>query len=55
MERLITEQTIFGNGYVFKEDIKRQRAEIREWAKENLIGKQMSVPGLDQGGIEPAS
>ena len=47
MERLITEQTIFGNGYVFKEDIKRQRAEIREWAKENLIGKQMSVPGLD--------
>lgn len=47
VERLITEQTIFGNGYVFKEDIKRQRAEIREWAKENLIGKQMSVPGLD--------
>ena len=37
----------FMEGETFREEIKRQRAEIREWAKENLLGKTIHAPGIE--------
>lgn len=47
VERLIAERTL-PDGRTFKEELKRQRAEIRDWAKANLLGRSVSVPGLDR-------
>lgn len=46
VRQFIGQQTVSGSDLVFKEEVKQQRTEIREWAKEKLIGKQMPVPGL---------
>ena len=46
VQQFIDQQTVSGSDLVFKEEIKQQRTEIREWAKEELVGKRMPVPGL---------
>lgn len=46
VQEFIDEQLLSLDNKTFKEEIKQQRAEVREWAKENLIGKTVSVPGL---------
>ena len=45
VERFVSTQTL-DDERTFKEDVKRQRAEIRQWAKENLIGRNITIPGL---------
>ena len=46
VREFIEEQLLSLDSKTFKEDIKRQRTEIREWAKENLVGKTAYAPGL---------
>lgn len=46
VRKFIEERSLSPDSRIFKEDIKRQRAEIREWARENLIGKTAYAPGL---------
>lgn len=47
VREFIEEQLLSLDSKTFKEDIKRQRTEIREWARENLIGKTAYAPGLE--------
>ena len=37
----------FMEGETFRKRIKEQRAEIRNWAKENLLGRTAAVPGME--------
>ena len=37
----------FMEGEAFRKRIKEQRAEIRNWAKENLLGRTAAVPGME--------
>ena len=37
----------FMEGEAFRKRIKEQRAEIRGWAKENLLGRTAAVPGIE--------
>lgn len=46
VREFIEGQVLSPDSKTFKEDIKRQRAEVREWAKENLVGKTAYAPGL---------
>lgn len=46
-ERFISEQTL-ADGRTFKDEVKQQRAEIRNWAKEKLIGTTANAPGLSR-------
>lgn len=46
VREFIDGQTLSAGSTTFKEEIKRQRTEIREWAKRDLVGKTAYVPGL---------
>lgn len=46
VREFIDEQLLSMDSKTFKEELKVQRSEIREWAKNNLIGKTAYAPGL---------
>lgn len=46
VREFIKEQLVSFDTGMFKDEIKQQRGEIRQWAKENLAGKTASAPGL---------
>lgn len=45
VRNFITDQTL-ADGRTFRDEVKRQRAEIRSWAKEHLVGTTATAPGL---------
>lgn len=46
VREFIDKQMLTFDSQTFKEEVKQQRSEVREWAKENLIGKTAHVPGM---------
>ena len=46
VREFIDEQMLAFDTKTFKEEVKQQRKDIREWAKENLIGKTAYIPGM---------
>lgn len=46
VREFIDKQMLAFDSRTFKEEVKQQRSEVREWAKENLIGKTAHVPGM---------